>query len=140
MVEIYTHSLTVTGDEIDRWGHVNNKVYLTWMEHAAVDHSSANDWPPERYAQIGRGWVARSHYIEYLKPAFAGDEVVVRTWVADFQRVTSVRRYSIERPADQTVLATAETNWAFVNLETLSLARIPPEVGNCFPIVDRPRR
>lgn len=135
MVEIYRHELTVTPDQIDRWGHVNNRVYLKWMEEAAVDHSSVNEWPPQRYAELGRGWVARSHFIEYLKPAFAGDEIVVHTWVADFQRVTSRRRYRIERLGDQAILAKAETNWAFVNLQTFTLARIPPEVGECFPTV-----
>lgn len=136
MEEVYIHRLTVTDDQIDRWGHVNNRVYFTWMEDAAVDHSCVNGWPAERYAEIGGGWVARSHFIEYLKPAFAGDEVIVRTWVAGFQRVTSVRRYSIERPSDQTVLATAETNWAFVKLSTFTLTRIPAEVGACFPVVE----
>lgn len=137
MVEIYLHRLTVSDGEIDRWGHVNNRVYLQWMETAAVDHSSANGWPPERYEDLGLGWVARSHTIEYLKPAFAGDVVVVRTWIGGFRRVTSVRRYRIERPDDGAILATAETNWAFVNLETFAPARIPAEVGDCFPVPKR---
>jgi acyl-CoA thioester hydrolase len=134
MIAIYTHRLTVRDAEIDRWGHVNNRVYLKWMEDAAVEHSSANDWPPERYEQIGKGWVARSHAIEYLKPAFAGEEVVVRTWIGDFKRVTSLRRYSIERPSDGAILATAATNWAFVDLKTFAIARIPHEVSDCFPV------
>jgi acyl-CoA thioester hydrolase len=134
MPAIYLHTLTVAEAEIDRWGHVNNRVYLNWMEQAAVEHSSVNGWPPERYEQIGQGWVARSHTIEYHKPAFVGDEVVVRTWIGGFRRVTSIRRYSVERYADGAVLATAETNWAFVNLATFAPARIPPEVAICFPV------
>lgn len=133
---VYTHQLTVTDAEIDRWGHVNNRVYLRWMETAAVDHSSANGWPPERYEQLGCGWVARSHHIDYLKPAFAGDVVLVRTWVDGFKRVSSVRRYHIRRPSDGALLATAETNWAFVDLKTFAPTRIPAIVGDSFPILD----
>ena len=136
MPEIYVHKLTVTDSDIDRVGHVNNRAYLKWMETAAVAHSSANTWPPERYDEIGFGWVAKSHFIEYHRPAFLDDEILVRTWVSGFKRVSSVRRYRIERPADNALLATAETNWAFVSLQTLLPARILPEVADCFTPVD----
>ena len=136
MPEIYLHELTVIEADVDRIGHVNNRAYLRWMEDAAVAHSAANDWPPERYDDVGFGWVAKSHYIEYLKPAFAEETIIVRTWVSGFKRASSVRRYRIERPADATILAAAETNWAFVNLKTLSPARILPEVADCFTPVD----
>ena len=136
MPEIYVHKLIVTEAEVDRIGHVNNRAYLRWMEDAAVAHSTANDWPPERYDEVGFGWVARSHHIEYLKPAFLDDAVVVKTWVSGFKRASSVRRYRIERTVDETILATAETNWAFVNLQTLSPARILAEVADCFTPVD----
>jgi len=136
MTEIYVHELTVTEADIDRVGHVNNRAYLRWMEEAALAHSSANEWPPQRYDEVGFGWVAKSHFIEYLKPAFLDEDILVRTWVSGFKRASSVRRYRIERPQDDVVLAIAETNWAFVNLKTLAPARIPAEVADCFTPVD----
>ena len=78
---------------------------------------------------------ARSHKIEYLQPAHRGDTLLVRTWVADMQRVSSLRKYEIVRQADGTVLARAETRWAFVNLETRKPIRIPMEVQGDFVIV-----
>ncbi|MGE0378999.1 MAG: acyl-CoA thioesterase [Planctomycetaceae bacterium] len=131
---IYLHEVTVAGEDIDRQGHVNNLVYVRWMQEAGMAHSSAQGWTPERYEAAGIGWVAKSHHIEYVKPAFAGEQVVVRTWVADFKRATSVRRYRILRPADDTLLAVAETHWAFVKLATGSPLRIPPEVLECFEV------
>jgi len=136
MSAIYLHEVTVTPDNIDRQGHVNNIVYVRWMQDAGVAHSSAQGWTSQRYEEAGFGWVAKSHFIDYVKPAFEGEDIVVRTWIAHFKRASSVRRYRIMRASDDTLLATAETNWAFVNLTTRSPARIPPEVRDCFEVVE----
>ncbi|MBX3439074.1 MAG: acyl-CoA thioesterase [Planctomycetaceae bacterium] len=136
MPVIYLHEVTVAAEDIDRQGHVNNLVYVRWMQDAAVAHSSAQGWTPQRYEEEGVGWVAKSHHIEYVKPAFLGEFVTVRTWVADFKRASSVRRYRIIRPSDDTVLAVAETNWAFVKFGTGAPQRIPPDVLGCFEIGD----
>ncbi|MCA9074470.1 MAG: acyl-CoA thioesterase [Planctomycetaceae bacterium] len=134
MSAVYLHNVTVAPEDIDGQGHVNNVVYVRWIQDAGVAHSSANGWTPARYQQAGIGWVARSHHIDYLKPAFEGEEIVIRTWVSEFKRVSSIRRYRILRASDETELAVAETNWAFVNLETRAPARIPPEVRECFEV------
>ena len=132
MPAIYEFPHTVVAEEIDGQGHVNNLDYVKWMQWAAVAHSTAQNWPSRRYHEIGLGWVARSHFIEYLKPAFVDEEIVILTWVTDFRKVTSRRKYRIVRPADATLLAVAETNWAFVDLATHSPRRIPPEVYESF--------
>ncbi|HEY3967727.1 MAG TPA: acyl-CoA thioesterase [Planctomycetaceae bacterium] len=128
----------VTDDELDAViRHVNNLVYLKWMQEAAVAHSAAQGWPADRYRELGAGWVVRTHQIEYLQPAFAGDEIVVRTWVADLKKVTSLRRYQVVRTAaeKEVVLAVAATDWAFIHFATHQLKRIPPEVASAFEIV-----
>jgi acyl-CoA thioester hydrolase len=135
MPAVYEHHHVVRSDEIDDYGHANNVRYVAWMQSAAVAHSSAQGWTPERYREAGCGWVARTHFIEYLAPAFAQDEIVIRTWVADFKKVTSARRYRMIRARDGTVLARAETNWAFMDLTRAAPRRIPPEVGEAFEVV-----
>ena len=80
-------------------------------------------------------WVARSHKIDYLLPAHAGDDLIVYTWVADMLRASSLRRYEITRVQDQAILARAETRWAFVNLASRKPIRIPPEVQGDFELV-----
>ena len=136
MPAVYEHHHTVLAEEIDALGHVNNLAYLSWMQAAALAHSAAQGWPASRYHELGTGWVVRSHQIEYLRPAFAGEEIVVRTWVAGFRKVTSLRRYKIIRPADDRVLATAATDWAFVNYRTGQPTRVPPEVIAAFELVE----
>ena len=69
-------------DAIDVHGHVNNQEYLRWMEEIAIEHSTAQGWPMERYLNSGASWYVRSHFIEYLRPALLGDEIAVCTWVA----------------------------------------------------------
>jgi len=97
MLSFYEHEHTVGADEIDSLGHANNVAYVEWMLSAALSHSAALGWPADRYFQFGQGWVVRAHAIDYLQPAFAGDRVVVRTWVATMRKATSLRRYRIFR-------------------------------------------
>ncbi|MHB9080139.1 MAG: acyl-CoA thioesterase, partial [Pirellulaceae bacterium] len=135
MPAIFHHYHRVLDSEIDELDHANNAVYVHWMQAAAIAHSTAQGWPSERYWNASFAWVARSHKIEYIQPAFAGDELVVHTWVADMQRVSSLRRYEILRVADNTVVARAETRWVFVDLQSRKPTRIPPEVQADFVIV-----
>ena len=121
--------------EIDGLGHVNNVEYLRWMQDAAVAHSAAQGWPQSDYIACGFGWVSRMHTIEYLSPAFEGDEIIVKTWVADMKRVTSLRRYEIVRMSDKKPLAIASTNWAFINFSTNLPSRVPAEVLQAFELV-----
>ncbi|MDA1052991.1 MAG: acyl-CoA thioesterase [Planctomycetota bacterium] len=129
---IFVFEHHVRDDEIDALGHVNNLAYLKWMLSAAVAHSTACGWTTERYLKSGGGWVVRSHKIEYLNSALANDCITVRTWIAGFKKVTSLRRYQILRSSDQTILAEAETNWAFIGFEHRVPRRIPQEVIDDF--------
>jgi acyl-CoA thioester hydrolase len=135
MPAIFEYPHTVLGEEIDDQGHVNNLAYLKWMQSAAVAHSAAQGWPPERYREVRAGWVVRSHRIEYLLPAFASQQIVVHTWVADFRKISSLRKYKITRPSDSAVLAVAETNWVFVSLDHRVPRRVPSELIQAFTVV-----
>ncbi len=137
MPEIFQYRYTVRPEDIDALGHANNVAYIEWMQSAAVAHSAAQGWPGERYHELGFGWVVRSHQITYVQPALAQDAIVVRTWVATMKKVTSLRRYQILRADDDTLLATAETNWAFIDYSTGQPRRIPPEISGAFQVVDR---
>jgi acyl-CoA thioester hydrolase len=79
--------------------------------------------------------VVHSHKIEYLKPAFAGEEIMAYTWVVNFRRVRSLRRYSFVRGKDNFLLAKGETEWVFVDAENGRPRMIPDEVVHLFPLV-----
>lgn len=135
MPSVFEVARTVVAEEIDGLGHVNNLVYLRWLQDAAVEHSAIEGWDAAAYRRIGRAWVARSHFIEYLAPARVGDRVLVRTWVTGMKRATSTRRYEVFCADDSVKLIRAETHWAFIALETHRPARIPEEVRDSFVVV-----
>jgi acyl-CoA thioester hydrolase len=118
---------------VDRNGHVNNVVYIQWMQDAAIAHAQASGCTKASEA-VGATWVVRTHHVEYLSPAFAGDKITVLTWPANFRRVRSLRKYKFVRAADQTVIARAETDWVFVDAKTGKPQSIPAEVKNTLPI------
>ena len=132
----FLYHVTVQPEDIDEMGHANNVCYVRWMQDAATAHSTANGWSTERYFQYGMAWVARRHTIEYLQPAYPGDELIIRTGVADFKTVRSTRRYQFFRKSDGQLLAKAETLWAFVSIETHKPIKIHPEVAACFVVCD----
>ncbi|WP_237607462.1 acyl-CoA thioesterase [Roseimaritima sediminicola] len=136
---VYDLHYTVEDQEIDAQQHVHNLRYLQWTLWAARDHTRACGWDSQRaLEQDGIGWVVRSHDITYRAAAFAGDEIVVRTWISDVTHAASRRRYLVCRPADQKVLCRVETRWAFVDLNVRKAISIPEALAEAIRVVDKP--
>jgi acyl-CoA thioester hydrolase len=129
---IHRLPLMVAAGSIDTNGHVNNIQYLQWMQDAAIAHAEATGGAAAT-AAAGATWVVRSHHLEYLRPAFAGETLEIQTWVATLRRSSSQRRYRILRAG--AVLARGETVWVFVDATTGKPRPIPPEVSGCFCLV-----
>jgi acyl-CoA thioester hydrolase len=134
MSPIYQFDINVTEKDVDRNGHVNNVVYIQWMQDAAIAHARESGCTQASVA-AGATWVVRTHQIEYLAPAFAGDKLIVLTWPSNFQRVRSLRKYKFIRAKDGALIARAETDWVFVNAKTGRPQSIPDEVKNTLPVV-----
>jgi acyl-CoA thioester hydrolase len=135
MPPVLVQNLAVPESAIDVNGHVNNLAYLRWMQDSAIAHSAAQGWPIERYLEARAVWVVRSHYIEYLRPAFAKERLLLLTWVTGFRKHSSPRRFLFWRPQDRQVVARAETLWVFVDSTTGRPRSIPPELSTAFDIV-----
>ena len=134
-MRIYSKRFAVPSAAIDRQGHVNNLAYVAWMQDVAIEHSAAVGWPMDRYLTLGAGWVVRSHFVEYLRPAFAGQQLAVHTWVPEFTQRSTPRRYLFVREDDQQLLAQAETRWVFVDLATGRRQALPEELIAAFEVV-----
>ena len=131
---IYRYNITVPASAIDENGHLNNVAYVQWMQDVAIAHSKHTSCTRETNA-VGASWVVRAHRIEYLRPAFEGEQIAVLTWVANIRKVRSQRKYKFFRVFDQAVLAQCETDWVFVNAKTGSPIAIPTAVANAFEIL-----
>src|SRR5664280_470037 len=134
MQPVYRIEIIVPAEAVDRNRHVNNVAYVQWMQDAAIQHSAVTGCTRMTEA-IGATWVARMHRIEYLSPAFAGEAITVLTWVADFRRVRSLRRYQFIRAVDQKVLVLGETDWVLVDVATGRPRGIPCEMVSLFELV-----
>ena len=131
-VRIFSKHFAVPGRAIDVQGHVSNLAYVEWMQDVAIEHSAAVGWPMRRYLDLGAGWVVRSHFIEYLRPAFADEALSAHTWLPRFDQRSTPRRYLFVRASDRAVVARAETAWVFVDLTSGRRRRIPPELLEAF--------
>jgi acyl-CoA thioester hydrolase len=110
--------------DLDERQHVNNVVYVQWVQDAAAAH-----WTTlaPRGALADTAWVALRHEIDYLRPAMLDDEVVIATWVGvaeglSFERFTEIRR------EDGRVLARARTLWCPVDAHTGKPQRVSAEI------------
>jgi acyl-CoA thioester hydrolase len=127
---IYSKIFSVPQTAIDENGHVNNVAYVQWMQDIAVEHYSSIGGIQAQGSNAT--WVVREHRIEYLLPAFEGDEIEIRTWVENIRRVRSLRKYEFARKSDGKILVKGETDWVFVDANSGRPLAIPDEVVKVF--------
>ena len=127
----YEMSITIEKADIDVLGHVNNVVYLRWVQEAAVAHwfSAA---PAVDQARIR--WIVLRHEIDYKQPARLSDQIVVRTWVGSATRVRFERFTDVLRAADRALLAHARTLWCSIDAQTLRPSPVSGEVRAIFSV------
>lgn len=124
--EAYVHRFRVQADEIDELGHANNVVWLRWVNEAAIAHASHVGWGLEACRGRGVIWVVRRHDLEYLLPAFAGEELSALTWPETLRGASSQRRTLFRRGEQR--LASAETTWVLLEQSTGRPRRVPQEM------------
>jgi acyl-CoA thioester hydrolase len=123
----YTTTFTVRQYECDAYGHLNNVTYVRWMQEVAIEASAYVGWTLDRLNALNSAWVIRETDIEYLLPLYYGETVTVRTWVEDFRKVRSLRRYEFLR-ADGTKVAHATTDWVYIDKTTQQPLAIPTDM------------
>lgn len=131
---IVSKTFRVTQDDIDELNHVNNQVYVRWLEETARYASAQNGWADQKYFENGMAWVVRQHWIEYLRPCVADDEVTMYTWVSSKQGGKSLRRYALLRNGK--ICVNAATEWNLIDVRTGRGIVCPEELAACFEVVD----
>ena len=119
---------TVLDTEIDHLNHVNNKVYLEWMEKVSWAHSLAVGIDMKLMRELGKVMVIGQHEMNFLAGCYLGDELLIGTWVAT---PSSPRRrtrfYQIIRKSDGKTVFSGHTQWICMDLETHKSANMPVE-------------
>jgi acyl-CoA thioester hydrolase len=111
--------------DLDPEAHVNNAVYLAYVEECGLQILAARGWPPARLATQGLAVEARQHRIEYRLPAQWGDELELITWFSDVQGASAIRHSMVHRVGDGTLLVRARSVESCVDLETGDPVPIP---------------
>lgn len=118
--------LTVRPEDIDAYGHVNNAVYLTWLDRAAWSHSAALGVALEQCVALRRGMAAQHIEIDYLRAALSGEVVQAATWIVSADgRLRAQRHFQVRHKADGGTLARARIDYVCINLESGRAARMP---------------
>jgi len=127
--------LSVRPEDIDEYGHVNNAVYLRWLDRAAWSHSAALGVPLERCLALRRGMAARRIEIDYLRAAFSGDVVQAATWIVNADgRLRAERRFQLRRPRDDVTLARARIDYVCINLDSGRAVRMPEIFARAYVV------
>ncbi len=132
MTQIFERNFRIRHYECDSYGHLNNVNYLRLMQETAYDASAAAGYGMVSYEQTGKRWYVRETEIEYLQPVYYADTVTVRTWVEDFHRVRSIRRYEIYAQNCQALAAKGWTDWVYLDSSTNRPTSIPAEMKSAF--------
>lgn len=125
----YTAEITAGAGDIDELGHVNNAVWVKWIQDVAVAHWYAVAAPEHRDAYI---WVVTRHEIDYRGNVTEGETVTAVTWVPEPPRGARFDRYMKFTGTDGKVRVEAKTTWAIIDRASGRLIRVPPEVAAPF--------
>ncbi len=125
--------IAIAEEDIDVLDHVNNVVYLRWVQDAAVAHWRQAATPEEQARLL---WVVARHEIDYRRPARSWDAIVARTWVGTASRSAFDRHTEILRVHDRTLLARARTVWVPIDPATGRPTVPDDEVRTRFSVPD----
>lgn len=123
----HIHALAVEPGDIDFMGHVNNSVYLEWVQEAVIDY-----WRQVAPADAVAGhlWVALKHEITYRRPAFLEDNVVAQVVAEGMHGARAFFHTLIKRGED--VLAEVKSSWCCLDAVTQRPARLARDVVKRF--------
>ena len=121
--------ISIKAGDIDELGHVNNVVYLSWVQDVAIAHWAFLTTPEHRARYA---WVALRHEIDYAAQALPGDSITARTWTGTARGLRYFRHTEIIRNEDKKVLATAVTQWCPLDRASGRPTRLPAEIAGYF--------
>lgn len=137
VARVYTRTFRACHHELDAAGRVYPAAYLRWLAQAAIEASTDAGFDAAWYATAGTMWLVRRSTFEVVRPLRADARATVRTWVDDFRRVRSFRRYELLDAAGETAVR-ATTDWVYVDVATTRPRRIPEAMEHGFGLAGVP--
>lgn len=132
----YVYKFSVADSDIDALGHANNVSFVRWINEAAIAHSTHVGFGIARCLRDELVWVVRRHDVEYLRPAFAGEQIEATTWPESWSGASSLRRTIFVRAGE--VLARSETTWALLSTRDQRPRRVPEPMRAAYGLMADP--
>jgi acyl-CoA thioester hydrolase len=129
----FTWSVTASPDDIDELGHVNNAVWVRWIQEIATAHWRHAARPQDVDIYV---WVVIRHEIDYLGNVVEGETVTARTWVPEWPRGARFDRWIEFTGPDGRPRVRAKTTWAMIDRASGRIGRVPREVAEPFVGID----
>lgn len=133
---VFDLKIKVKPEHIDVLGHVNNVVYVQWMQDVASAHIEELGVGLEQYLELKHAMVAVEHHVQYRKAALLDDEIILRTWLYDINALYSFRQYAFFNAKDNNLLFTANTKWACIEIATGRPKRMSPTFIQAYQPID----
>lgn len=128
-------AIGVLAADIDAYNHVNNSIYLAWLDRAAWSHSAGLGLSLEQCIALRRGMAAHRTEIDYLRAAVLGDHVLVGTWIVNTDTKLRVERhFQIRRAGDGETLARARIDYVCINLDSGRATRMPDSFQRAYVV------
>jgi acyl-CoA thioester hydrolase len=132
MKHYFEYTRIVQEEDLDELEHVNNAVYLTYIETAAREHAIREGFSLDNFKTHGVIPIVRSHHITYYKSAQRGDRLIISTKVKDVSGPKAVRHNQVKHAVTKELLAEAITEWVWLDPETMRPKRVPKAIREAF--------
>ena len=136
MSSVFDLRIEVKPEHIDVLGHVNNVVYVQWMQDVASAHIETLGVGLDQYLEMKHAMVAVEHHVQYRKAAMLDDDIILRTWLYEINALYSFRQYAFFNAKDQSLLFTGNTKWACIEIASGRPKRMSPTFIQAYQPID----
>jgi len=136
MSSVFDLKIKVKPEHIDVLGHVNNVVYVQWMQDVASAHIETLGVGLDQYLEMKHAMVAVEHHVQYRKAAMLDDDIILRTWLYEINALYSFRQYAFFNAKDQSLLFTGNTKWACIEIASGRPKRMSPTFIQAYQPID----
>ena len=134
--EPYVIDVVVSADDIDGYGHVNNAVFVAWMDRCAFAHADSVGMDADFCRSIDTGMAAIRHEIDYLASGYIGDQILIADWITlNDQKLRAQRRFQVVRKSDQRTLLRCTSNYVCTSLSKGRPRRMPREFISLYCVL-----
>jgi acyl-CoA thioester hydrolase len=129
MYKPFSKKIQVQQDAIDDLNHVNNVIYVQWIQDIAKEH-----WQAKASKELLEDciWVVKSHFIEYKKAVFLNDIIAIKTYIKLSKGALSIRMVEMYDEATGELILSSETEWVLLDSKSLRPIRVSDEIKNVF--------